>query len=151
MKILDTFNRVFGFTQTESRVVLVLVAAFLLGIGVRFFRPMDRSEPAYDYSSLDSEFTAASAGPGLRDTTGTGISGISDQAGRTAGSTLVDINHANESELAGLPGVGPAIAKRIIAFRTENGPFRSVGELRNVKGIGPKKFERLAPFCTPGK
>ena len=61
------------------------------------------------------------------------------------GQTL-DVNTASESELTQLPGVGPSLAGRIVQYRTENGPFQSVDDLQNVSGIGPSKFDKMAPF-----
>ncbi|RPJ56044.1 MAG: helix-hairpin-helix domain-containing protein [Acidobacteria bacterium] len=55
----------------------------------------------------------------------------------------VDINTASIAELDTLPGIGPAIAARIIDFRTRNGPFRRSEDLMNVRGIGEKKFLKL--------
>ncbi|MDF2633376.1 MAG: competence protein ComEA helix-hairpin-helix repeat protein [Pelosinus sp.] len=55
----------------------------------------------------------------------------------------VNINHANKSELDTLPGVGPALAERIIEYRQSNGSFRDIDELRNVPGIGSTKFEKM--------
>ena len=61
------------------------------------------------------------------------------------GQTL-NINTATESELIALPGVGPGLARRIVEYRTANGPFQTVDDLQNVSGIGPSKFERMAPY-----
>ena len=58
-------------------------------------------------------------------------------------SNLVDINHASESELQRLKGVGSAIAKRIIEYRQKHGRFNSAEELINVRGIGPAKLEKM--------
>jgi competence protein ComEA len=55
----------------------------------------------------------------------------------------VNLNTADAAALAaGLNGVGPKIASAIIDYRTANGPFKSVEDLMNVKGIGPKILER---------
>ncbi|MDP2653691.1 MAG: helix-hairpin-helix domain-containing protein [Candidatus Omnitrophota bacterium] len=61
----------------------------------------------------------------------------------------VDINSASAEQLEKLPRVGRVLAQRIAAYRKEHGPFREIGELRNVEGIGPKSFERIAPFVRP--
>jgi competence protein ComEA len=58
----------------------------------------------------------------------------------------VSLNSANASELIALPGVGPAIADRIIEYRRQNGGFRSIEELDAVKGIGPKKLQQIRPY-----
>jgi competence ComEA-like helix-hairpin-helix protein len=56
------------------------------------------------------------------------------------------LNTAGEKALLSLPGVGPSTAKAILAHRAARGPFRSVDDLLQVKGIGPKKLEALRPF-----
>ena len=70
----------------------------------------------------------------------------------TAPSTplLVDINTATEDEFTALPGIGDTLAKRIVAYRTENGPFESLAELLNVEGIGEKKLESILDHITIG-
>ncbi len=55
----------------------------------------------------------------------------------------LDLNDATLSQLDGLPGIGPVIAKRIIQFREDNGPFKRIEDLMNVRGIGEKTFLKL--------
>ena len=61
---------------------------------------------------------------------------------------LVDLNRATADELEALPGIGAVLAKRVIAFRESAGRFRTVDDLRGVKGIGAKKFDRLKSLVT---
>ena len=61
---------------------------------------------------------------------------------------LVDLNTADSEELDSLPGVGPATAEAIIAYRTEQGPFASVDELLEVRGIGDAKLAELRDLVT---
>ena len=60
----------------------------------------------------------------------------------------LDLNDATLSQLDGLPGIGPVIAKRIIQFREDNGPFKRIEDLMNVRGIGEKTFLKLAERIT---
>lgn len=58
----------------------------------------------------------------------------------------LDLNHASVGELESLPGIGAVLAQRVIAFRESVGRFEKIEDLREVKGIGAKKFERLKSF-----
>ncbi len=69
-------------------------------------------------------------------------------AATPAGDAQVNINTATVQELQLLPRVGPALAQRIVDFRTSNGPFKAPEELARVKGIGEKSFARLQPYVT---
>lgn len=62
-------------------------------------------------------------------------------------SERIDVNHATAAELRRLPGIGPTLSQRIIQKREEQ-PFRSVDDLRRVRGIGAKTLERLRPHVT---
>jgi len=63
-------------------------------------------------------------------------------------SARVNINKATMEELIALPYIGEVKAKAIIEYRNTNGPFKSVEELLNIKGIGAKTLEKLRPFIT---
>ena len=64
---------------------------------------------------------------------------------------LVDVNSASAADLEKLPGIGPALAKRIVEFREKNGPFQSVDDLIKVQGIGEKSLARFREFVTASK
>lgn len=73
--------------------------------------------------------------------------GAAGAAGAPAGP--VHLNTASLEQLETIPGVGPVTAQRIIDFREQNGPFRSVDELDAVSGIGPKRLEQLRELVVP--
>jgi competence protein ComEA len=60
----------------------------------------------------------------------------------------LNLNTATAAQLDALPGVGPVLAERIVAYRDRKGGFRNVGELRQVEGIGDAKFEQLKDLVT---
>lgn len=64
--------------------------------------------------------------------------------------SLVDINTATVEELISLPTIGQVIAQRIVDYRQANGPFRSIGELTEVEGIGEKRLEAILDYITIG-
>jgi comEA protein len=60
----------------------------------------------------------------------------------------ININTASASELDSLPGIGPVYAQRIIDYRNASGSFTSLGQVQNVKGIGPKTFDKFKDLIT---
>ncbi len=58
----------------------------------------------------------------------------------------ININTGDIDELSNLPGVGKALAQRIIVYREENGKFKKIEDLKNVSGIGDKKYENLKEY-----
>jgi competence protein ComEA len=72
--------------------------------------------------------------------------GGSHGAHKLASGQTLDVNTATADELVQLPGVGPSLAKRIVDYRQQYGPFQTVDDLQDVPGIGPSKFDRLSPF-----
>ncbi len=143
--------------------MVFLVATFFLGLGIKIFHGADPVRPSFDYRASDSEFAARSTLSSIADS-GEGQSAdtsVSRPASvqkklqmsvspgekkRTSGN--VNINTANRDELMTLPTIGEAMAARIIDYRTQHGPFKSIADIKKVKGIGKMKFEKLAPFIT---
>jgi len=66
------------------------------------------------------------------------------------GARRIDVNTAGVAELERLPGVGPALASRIVGYRTRHGRFRTAEELSRVPGIGPKTYEAMKGHITIG-
>lgn len=75
-------------------------------------------------------------------------SGMTANSSKTNTGNKVSINTADKNELDGLPGVGPALAERIIEYRQANGSFSDIDELKKVPGIGSSKFEKMKDKIT---
>lgn len=81
-----------------------------------------------------------------------GLSPVSSLAAETpaANSTVetIHLNQATAEQLQALPGVGPALSERIVLYRTEHGPFRTVDQLAEVKGVGQAKLAKFRKQLT---
>ncbi|WP_393058051.1 helix-hairpin-helix domain-containing protein [Streptomyces sp. LN549] len=109
------------------------------------------ARPGVDLDSLnrarvlmDGEQIIVGAPPGPAAAGGTGAS-----AGPGAAAGPVSLNTATVEQLDTLPGVGPVLAQHIVDHRTQHGGFRSVDELREVNGIGDRRFADLQPLVRP--
>lgn len=94
---------------------------------------------------VDGEQIVVGAPPGPPAVSGTG-------GAATGGSGVtgpVSLNRATVEQLDTLPGVGPVLAQHIVDYRTQHGGFRSVDELREVNGIGDRRFADLQPLVGP--
>ena len=89
--------------------------------------------------TVPEKMTAAAQSAATQGVTG----GAQAGAAKSLPEGMVNINTADEKELDKLPGVGPAMAKRIVEYRTENGAFQAPEEIKRVKGIGDAKYEKM--------
>lgn len=81
------------------------------------------------------------------------VYGQSNSANARPAAVQVDLNTASPADLESLPGIGPAMAARIVEYRERNGGFRRIEDLMNIQGIGEKRFLELKPqiVVTPFK
>src|SRR3989440_11495754 len=86
--------------------------------------------------------------PGEAAAAGAAAGGSSSGGGNADPSGLVNLNSATQAELEALPGIGPSLAGAIVTERERRGGFRSVNELRDVRGIGEKRFADLKDKVT---
>ncbi|HYJ33243.1 MAG TPA: helix-hairpin-helix domain-containing protein [Candidatus Binatia bacterium] len=107
---------------------------------------------ARDASSGRASSTVAGDSAGAAAVPAVSAPGASRLARRAAAPlrpASIDVDRASEAELLRLPGIGPALAGRIVAERAAGGPFGGPDGLLRVHGIGPKTLEKIRPFLTP--
>ena len=152
------------YTRRQLVVLLILLVLAGLGLAVGHWR---RARPdAVDYlEGLDrapgSSLTAPRPGDGAPAPTSSEPEPPRSRQRRAPGESErppsgpadappepVDLNHATTVELSRLPGIGPALARRIVDTRDAEGPFARIDELGRIRGISARKVERLRAFVT---
>lgn len=172
MRWLYRLQTQMGLTGPEGTAALVLLLALTGGVTARHFQATSEPVPADFYAAADAAFAAPAAlsagtdggangpprlmGPATAgapdDSTAAQIADAEVEAAAAPRRTgklppvRTNINTASEADLQRLPRVGPALAARIVAYRRENGPFRSPEQITEVRGIGEKTLEKLAPW-----
>ncbi len=143
-------------TAAERKALVFIGVVAFLGGGVRFLRAHEPPPPAAR-QALDARLSAV--GGAGRDTNPPKRARRKPVTVRPKVTVVavpappgphhrVDVDRATARELQALPGIGPALAARIVAFRDSNGPFGSLAALQRVKGIGPSKARRLDSLVT---
>ena len=121
--------QMFNLTRYEKGVIVFLAASIVLGCGLVYFQkinsklPSPISQSSYSYQKK-----------------------LPARSGRTV--FVIDINKADCRDLIRLSGIGPVLAQRIIDYRSRSGTFERIEEIKNVSGIGNKKFERIKEFLV---
>ena len=131
-RVIDALQAAGGATNQADLVVVNLAAPLVDAAQV--FIPRMGSTPRVTlprpHAGINLPIAGAGAGAGA-------VGGATSTAG------IVDINSATISDLDALPGVGPSTAQAIIDYRVANGPYASVDDLLNVRGIGPSKLAAM--------
>ena len=115
-----------------------------LADGEKIYVPKGGTVPTLSLAPLESSAAAASSPGSAPKATKTASAGHSNKITTDSGQQIA-LNTATAEDLERLPGVGPAMAGRILAFRAQAGGFSKVEDLMQVTGIGPKKFAKIAP------
>ncbi len=129
--------------RRERAVVLLLTVTFLVGAGIGWYQRHRRAQTA---ARAPITVSADRLEPGRVvpfTPSWLGVSGSVTPA-------LLDLNRATSRQVEALPGIGPVLAARIIGHRQRNGAFRNVEELREVTGIGPKRYAALKGLVFVG-
>jgi competence protein ComEA len=114
---------------------------------VNLARPLADGEQVY--IPVPGETPPAAAGGGAA-AGAAGSAGAAGAGGVGAPSGPLNLNTADAAALDTLPGIGPVLAERIVAYRTQHGPFPDVPALTDVPGIGPAILESVAELVTVG-
>jgi len=139
------------YTRHQLLVLLVVLLTAGLGLAVGHWR---RAHPSFVERVEQLERLAAPDAPesptaqrravgALPRAAPSGVAPRQRSQATKAEPAPVDLNHAGAAELVGLPGVGPALAARIVAAREASGPFGAVDDLRRVRGLPRQTIERL--------
>ena len=125
----------------DRRAALVLACLALAGAGVRYFLAPSPSTPPGD---VQLQATSPARPNALRET--------ARRAAQLSRPLLpgerIDLDNADVSEITRLPRIGPALAQRIVAWRSEHGPFGSLARLDSVSGVGPALLKAVQPFVS---
>ena len=163
-------------TPAEKKALVFLACVGLLGASVRALRAVGAVErvPAQDTAALAQQLDAVDSArrvvrgkssrsrgrhrlpPDTLPERGSGGAGRGARRGSDATTTpdsplptpALDVDVASAAQLEALPGIGPALAKRIVEDRDTRGSFGSLANLRRVKGIGPTLAKTLEPLVT---
>ena len=157
--MLKKLSILVGLTETEIKVLLFLLSAFILGFGYKTFFIYDDPDSAgnFDYSKEDSIFFAAGdeydsaetdkSVDYKREVLDFNESNFSRSDDRQIPEERsININSAKLEDLILLPGIGENTAKKILELREARGGFRMLNELLDVKGIGEVKFNNIKKY-----
>ena len=138
------------FTEREKHVILFLVCTLILGYGVKLYQGSHLYDDFKPVTSIEKESFEKKARLAYDTSKRKGLnsSESSTENDSKPHTEIININTAEKQNLVKLPKIGTVTAERIIRFRDDYGPFKSIDDLLKVKGIGPKTLEKLKPQIT---
>ena len=138
------------FTKREKHVILFLVCTLILGYGVKLYQGSHLYDDFKPVASIEKESFEKKARLAYDTSKRKGLnsSESSTENDSKLQTEIININTAKKQNLVKLPKIGTVTAERIIRFRDDYGPFKSIDDLLKVKGIGPKTLEKLKPQIT---
>ncbi|HEX6573594.1 MAG TPA: helix-hairpin-helix domain-containing protein, partial [Gemmatimonadaceae bacterium] len=133
-------------TTGERRVLLFLGATLTLGSGARTIGAVAHNDgvPASAKAALERQISVVDSARKK----GRRSKPKKPKPLETAAPAIIDLDVATAEEIETIRGIGPSLAKRIVADRDSLGPFGSLDELQRVKGVGPKLARNVAPSVT---
>ena len=138
-----------AITRHEGVAVLVLAGLFLAGLIAQQHRPQVQADPE-THARIEARFKAHTVAlPGANRPAAGPERALAGADAAEAGATLrIDLNEASAETLEQLPGIGPTLSRRIVAYRRAHGPFSRADDMSQVHGIGEKTVARLAPLVV---
>ncbi|NOX37376.1 MAG: helix-hairpin-helix domain-containing protein [Calditrichaeota bacterium] len=138
------------FTPSQRKALWTLTAVLALIVTYQWVQVWLFPPQPYDFSAFDRRFQAQydSIQQVLQSLARQSTTPTAEGTPATSHSLLqqlerININTAPPSELVRLPRIGPALARRIVDYRTAHGPFQRPEDIMNVRGIGPKTFQLI--------
>ena len=122
-------------TKQERLVLIFLVAALAAGAAVKVLRGEKAPPPP---RPVEVEFDLSKAKPPLE----------AAALAEVIAPPKINVNAADAAALCELPGIGPAYAARIVAYREAHGPFAKAEDLTAIKGIGPATVKKIEPYIS---
>lgn len=151
-RISDAIDKAGGFSDEAYTKEINL--AYPLEDGMKIYVPTkaeiaeDEKNGELEYGSLDEQNSGSSKSKSKSKSNSSNSKTGTKSNSKSNSGSKVNINTATKEQLDTLPGVGPSTAEKIIQYRNENGKFKSIEDIKNVKGIGESKYSKIKDFIT---